>query len=87
MKQSDDARGNRPLHCHPSRDQRLDALCRYSGNGRLRTEDPDLAEDISVLNLNASLLKRNREAALDALILRLGRKKRTPGRLRAEREK
>lgn len=82
----DTERGNATLFLHPVVGQNHDPriYLSYKGDGRITTADDRAAQDLRSLNLNAAHLRRGRQAALDALKIRLDRIGWEPGTLAAE---
>ncbi len=65
----DRARGNVELWLHPVEGAGGDPILnlRYSGDGRVISNDVRALADINTLNLNATVLRRSRAAVLDAI--------------------
>ncbi len=76
----DRARGNKVLSVNPLKPDTLESI-RYMRDGRIRSEVPVIAQDLeTTLNLNQSLLVRNRRVVLKELFGRLGRYERLHGK-------
>lgn len=75
-KHCDTAKGDTPIKVNPvDKKQHCERCIQYLANGEIRSDDPEIQNDLNVtLNLNNEYLRRRRGQILDILKSRLDRK-------------